>query len=69
MTLAYMDNAAEFGMLTTFATLSAFFADILISPALMVLGVDRPARIGSPADASAIADGPSASRPPLSPRS
>jgi len=37
MLLAYMNNAAQFGLLTAFGTLSAFFADILISPALMVL--------------------------------
>ena len=41
MMLAYMNNAAEIGLLTSFGTLTAFFADILISPALMVLATRR----------------------------
>jgi hypothetical protein len=41
MTLAYMNNAAEFGMLTAFGTFSAFIADIGVSPALMVLATKR----------------------------
>jgi predicted RND superfamily exporter protein len=57
MMLAYMDNAAEFGMLASFATVSAFFADILISPALMVLAVGRPTALGSPAAVWAIVGG------------
>jgi len=44
MTLAYMSNAAQFGMLTCFATVAAFTADILISPALMALVVGREGR-------------------------
>ena len=37
MMLSYMNNTAQFGMLACFGTFTAFFADILVSPALMVL--------------------------------
>jgi predicted RND superfamily exporter protein len=36
-TFSYMRNAVEFGQLALFATIVAFLADVLISPALMVL--------------------------------
>jgi len=39
--LSYMNNTSEFGMLACFGTLSAFLADILVSPALMVLATRR----------------------------
>jgi len=55
MMLAYMSNAAQFGMLTCFATVAAFFADILISPALMVLSVERSQRAPATAPAGAVA--------------
>jgi predicted RND superfamily exporter protein len=41
LTLSYMNNTSEFGMLACFGTLSAFLADILVSPALMVLATRR----------------------------
>jgi predicted RND superfamily exporter protein len=57
MMLAYMDNAAEFGMLASFATVAAFFADILISPALMMLAVGRREQVAIPVAAGAIMGG------------
>jgi len=57
MMFAYMDNTTDIGMLTSFATLSAFFADVLISPALMVLAVGGSARVAAPAAVGAIAGG------------
>jgi len=36
-TLAYMQNITEFGLLCTFATATAFAADVTLAPALMVL--------------------------------
>jgi predicted RND superfamily exporter protein len=39
--LAYMRNAAQFGLLATFATVVAFLADVVLSPALMVLATGR----------------------------
>ncbi len=37
MTLSYMNNAQEFGQLAAFAAVTAFAADLVVSPALMVL--------------------------------
>jgi len=45
-TLAYMQNIAEFGLLCTFATATAFLADVTLAPALMVLVTQRRKRIG-----------------------
>jgi predicted RND superfamily exporter protein len=41
MLLAYMRNGAQFGLLATFATVVAFLADVVLSPALMVLATRR----------------------------
>jgi len=57
MMLAYMDNAAQFGMLASFATVTAFLADIVLSPALMVLATRGTARTVALADAGAVAGG------------
>lgn len=43
-TLAYMRNLSTFGLLTTFATLSAFLADVMLAPALLVLVTRRRRR-------------------------
>jgi hypothetical protein len=57
MLLAYMENIAEVGMLAAFGTLVAFFADVLISPALMLLAT-RESRVAAlPAQASPVAGG------------
>jgi predicted RND superfamily exporter protein len=45
-TLAYMQNITEFGLLCSFATATAFLADVTLSPALMVLVTRRENRIG-----------------------
>jgi len=50
MTLSYMNNASDFGKLAAFAVAAAFVAELLVSPALMVLA-DRSAQL---APASAI---------------
>jgi hypothetical protein len=44
LTLSYMHNTSEFGMLACFGTAVAFLADILVSPALMVLASRRGER-------------------------
>jgi predicted RND superfamily exporter protein len=55
---AYMRNAMWFGLLTSFATIVAFLADVLVGPALMVLvtpGIERErerARVRFEADAA-----------------
>jgi predicted RND superfamily exporter protein len=41
MTLCYMNNAVIFGQLAVFAAITAFVADVTISPALMVLASRR----------------------------
>jgi hypothetical protein len=56
MTLAYMRNAAEFGMLACFGTVTAFAADILISPALMVLATRKHSPALELAEAAIVAD-------------
>jgi predicted RND superfamily exporter protein len=50
LTFAYMQNAVEFAMLACTATIVAFLADLLVSPALMVLvsKAREPARAGLP---------------------
>jgi len=45
-TLAYMQNIVEFGLLCTFATATAFLADVTLGPALMVLVTRGGKRIG-----------------------
>jgi predicted RND superfamily exporter protein len=42
--LSYMNNTSDFGMLACFGAVTAFLADILVSPALMVLATKRPTR-------------------------
>jgi predicted RND superfamily exporter protein len=51
MEFAYMRNAAQFGQLACFATVTAFVVEIMLAPALLVLaGGRRSARIaGAPA--------------------
>jgi predicted RND superfamily exporter protein len=44
LTLSYMNNTSEFGMLACFGAVTAFLADILVSPALMVLATRRAGR-------------------------
>ena len=44
LTLSYMNNTSEFGMLACFGAVTAFLADILVSPALMVLATGRAGR-------------------------
>jgi len=42
--LSYMNNTSEFGMLACFGAVTAFLADIMVSPALMVLATRRRRR-------------------------
>ena len=44
-TFSYLSNIAIFGVLTAFATLSAFLADVLFAPALMVLVTRREEKL------------------------
>jgi predicted RND superfamily exporter protein len=44
LTLSYMNNTSQFGMLACFGSVTAFLADIVVSPALMVLATDRSGR-------------------------
>jgi predicted RND superfamily exporter protein len=41
LTLAYMQNISEFGLLCSFATATAFLADVTLAPALMILVTRR----------------------------
>ena len=52
MLLGYMNLSKEFGMLATFAAITAFVADLIVSPALMVVAT----RAKEPATAAATAD-------------
>jgi predicted RND superfamily exporter protein len=52
MTLGYMKLSHEFGMLATFAAMTAFVADLIVSPALMTLATRprEPVAAAAPAD-------------------
>jgi len=51
---AYMQNIVGFGLLCTFATATAFLADVTLAPALMVLATGGAARRIRASDASEV---------------